>query len=187
MWIRKLAVSIAFVSASSLFARVFEVPVSQVEVIVPDAENRNPELGPRVCLQFDLPNEVRGIEIGYARLEIRLRLQPDSRDSLVNFEAFGLMSDWNENQRWDDFSTPGGDIDSNYFSSGTIKCAIDDVISLDLTNLAQEWNSSDDANHGLILIPRNSDSNAFTRFEYSREQLRGLAILKILVPGQDAE
>jgi len=187
MWIRIFGIIAALATASSSFARVIETPVSQIEIISPDNENRDPELGPRICLRFEMPNEVRGIEIGNARLEIRLRLQLESRDSLVNFEAFGLASDWRENQQWDDFGTPGGDLDSNYYSCATIKCGLDDMVSLEVTGLVQTWNMSDEANYGLILVPKTTDSNAFSRLDYTREQLRNLAVLKILIPGQDAE
>jgi hypothetical protein len=50
--------------------------------------------------------------------------------------------------------------------------------------MAQNWNDNPEANHGLIIIPRKTDWNAFRQFRPLPEQIRGMITLNILVPGR---
>jgi hypothetical protein len=183
-----IAITIALILLGSIsFGKTIVVPVSQVSLIAPGIHSEDPSLGPRLCLKFAIPEEIRGIEIGYAELEIRETLPVVSSDSLAIIEAYGLSSSWNEDVRWNDFPTAGGDIDSNFYATYTHHCGVDTLVSLDITQMAQNWNDHPDANFGLIIIPRTSDWNAFREFTPNNERLQGLISLRILVPGRERE
>jgi hypothetical protein len=169
------------------FGKTIVVPVSQVALIAPGIHNEDPLNGPRLCLKFAIPEEIRGIEIGYAEIDIRETLPVLSEDSLAVIEAYGLSTSWNEGIGWNDFSIPGGAIDSNYYATYTHRCGADSLISLDVTQMAQNWNTNIEANFGLIIIPRTSDWNALREFTPQLDRLRNLITLRILVPGREEE
>lgn len=179
----RIVMPIVLLLPVSLAARSIEVPVAVVNIIVPPS-GEDLSLGPRLCLKFNMPEGIAGVELGHAGLQMRLRLAADSPDSIVLFEAMGLLSSWNPGGGWNDFPVPGGDIDSSHYTVGSFKCETDSVVSLDITPLAQEWNDGG-ANFGLIIIPRRSDSNALRLFRYSSDELRNLIALKVLVPGRE--
>ena len=170
---------------SICLAGVIEISPSQVAIITPAVGDTDLTLGPRVCLKFNLPEEISGVEIGYAELAIRLDLPAMTDDSLAIFEAFGLSSGWSDNVGWSDFSTPGGDIDSAFYSSFTYRCGSDTGVSLEIANLVKAWNDSTQANYGLIIIPRTTDFNGYREFKYLAQQLQSATILKISIPGED--
>ncbi len=166
-------------------AKTIEVPVSQISVISPGPHEQDLSLGPRVCLRFELPQEVDSTEIGFAELVAYLMLPVVTEDSLVIFEAYSLSSDWNEGVRWNDFASPGGDIDSNFYATYTHKCGRDSIASFDITPIAQKWHELPESNHGILIIPRMTDFLSFRQFQLLPGQLRNLITLKILVPGRD--
>jgi hypothetical protein len=185
---RIIAITIALILLGSVsFGRTIDVPVSQVALIAPGIHNEDPLAGPRLCLKFVIPEEIRGIEIGYAELKIEDTLPVVYDDSLAIIEAFGLSSAWSEGVGWNDFPTAGGDIDSNYYATYTHHCGIDTLVSLDITQMAQNWNTNSEANFGLIIIPRTSDWNAFREFTPQLDRLRNLITLRILIPGREEE
>lgn len=177
-------ISIMMLSAS-LLARTIEVSISQVAVITPGDEEPDQTLGPRVCLKFSLPNAVDGKEIGYADLVMTIGQIRMPEDSILIFEAFLLTSNWDENVDWDGFSTPGGDIDSNYYAVCSFKPGIDNEMSLDITGMAGRWNLEDSENYGLILIPRDIVFNSFRMFRFNADRLRNMVSLKITIPGRE--
>ena len=177
-------ISILMLSAS-LLARTIDVAVSQVAVITPGDEEPDQTLGPRVCLKFNLPDAVDGKEIGYADLAMTIGQISMPEDSILIFEAFLLTSNWNENVEWDGFSTPGGDIDSNYYAVCSFKPGIDNEMSLDITEMVGRWNMENSDNYGLIFIPRNTEFNSFRMFRFNADQLRNMVSLKITIPGRE--
>ena len=155
---------------ANLSAKTIEVGVSQVAVISPGERELDPLLGPRICLKFDLPEEVSGIEIGFADLVLGVAIPPRTEDSLALFEAFALTSSWNENVAWGDFATPGGSLDSSLYATYTHRCGRDSLISLDVTFMAQAWNETPGSNFGLILIPRKTDWGAFREHSFTASE-----------------
>jgi hypothetical protein len=183
-----ITVTIAMILFGSIsFAKTIVVPVSQVALIAPGIHNEDPSLGSRLCLKFIVPEELRGVEIGYAEIRIKDTLPVVSEDSLAIIESYGLLSSWYEGIGWNDFSIPGGTIDSNYYATYTHRCGTDSLVSLDVTQLSQNWNDHQESNFGLIIIPRTSDWNAFREYAPNIDRLRGLISLRILVPGRDEE
>lgn len=169
-----------------LFAKTIEVPVSQVAVISPDEDEEDMALGPRVCLRFAFPDDIQGQEIGHAELVMTLgQIDNIPDDSILVFEAYLLTSNWSENVGWDDFSTPGGDIDSSNYASCSIGPRNSGHLRLDVSEMVNLWNSQGRDNYGLILIPRNTAFDGFRAFAFSREQLRSMVSMKIIVPGRD--
>jgi hypothetical protein len=185
---RIITLSILMIWVGSVsFAKTIEVPVSQIALITPGIRNQDPAMGPRLCVKFEIPENIRGVEIGYADLVIHQTLPVISNDSLALFEAFALQSNWNEAIRWNDFPIAGGDVDSNFYAAYTHRCGADSIISLDITSMAQNWNDHRESNFGLLIIPRTTDWNAFREFTPQLNRLRGLISLRILVPGRQEE
>jgi hypothetical protein len=183
-----ITVTIAMIMVGSIsFAKTIVVPVSQVSLIAPGIRSQNPSIGPRLCLKFNVPEEIRGVEIGFAEVRIKDTLPAISADSLAVIEVYGLSTSWNEGIGWNDFSIPGGTLDSNYYATYTQRCGSDSLISLDITQMAQNWNDHRESNFGLIIIPRTSDWNAFREFAPNLNRLRELITLRILVPGRQEE
>ena len=170
---------------SVIQARTIEVPVSQIAIISPGSHEQDLSLGSRVCLKFELPEEVRGVEIGFAEVVMHFSLPVVTEDSLALFEAFALTSGWNEGIGWGGFPTPGGDVDSNFYATYTHWCGKDSIASFDITLMAQRWNDSPESNFGLLVIPRKTDFLSFRQFDFLPGQLRNLITLRILVPGRD--
>jgi hypothetical protein len=180
-----ITVILAMLLLSSVaIAKTIEVPLSQIAVISPEVGEHDLSLGPRVCLKFALPEEVRGVEIGFAQVVMHFTLPVDSEDSLALFEAFALASNWSDGTRWNDFSVHGGDIDSNYYATYTHWCGRDSLASFDITHLAQKWNETPESNHGILIIARKTDFSSFRQFQFLPGQLRSLITLKIIVPGR---
>jgi hypothetical protein len=175
--------ALTFVSSMSI-AKTIEVPVSQIAIISPGPHVEDLSSGPRVCLKFNLPEELRGVEIGFAEVVIHFNLPVASEDSLALFECFALTSIWSEGIRWNDFPTPGGVVDSNFYATYTHWCGRDSVASFDITPLAQRWNETPESNNGILVIPSKTDFSSFRQFQFLPEQLRSLVTLKILVPGR---
>lgn len=171
--------------SAGLLAKTVEVSVSQVAVITPGDDEPDQTLGPRVCLKFSLPDAVQGKEIGYADLVVTIGQISMPGDLILIFEAFLLTSNWSEDVDWDDFSNPGGDLDSNYYAVCSIKSGISNELSVNISEIAKYWNSPTGYNYGLILIPRNTEFNSFRSFPYNAEQLRTMVSLKITIPGRE--
>jgi hypothetical protein len=136
-------------------------------------------------LKFDLPEEVRGVEIGFAQAVMHFTLPVDSEDSLALFEAFALTSNWSEGAGWNDFPIRGGAVDSNFYATYTHWCGRDSIASFDITQLAQQWNQMPESNHGILIIPRKTDFSSFRQFQFLAGQLRNLVTLRMIVPGRD--
>jgi hypothetical protein len=185
---KKLTFAVALLTlvniGTGLQAKTIDIQVSQIAVITPPQDNEDTGLGPRLCLRFDLPEAVRGIEIGFAEVALNWNPPALTEDSLVIFEAFALITDWNEGARWSDFPVPGGDADSSLYATITTWCGRDTALSLDVTEMARKWNVHREANFGLILIPRNTDWRANSDIRFVPEHLRSRVILKVLGPGR---
>lgn len=181
-----ITASVAILFATGMAtARTIEVPISQIAVISPGPHEQDLALGPRVCLKFDLPQEIDSTEIGFAELVAHFALPIITEDSLVIFEAFSLSSDWNESVRWGDFSIPGGDVDSNFYAAYTHFCGRDSIASFDITPMVQHWHDLTGSNHGILVIPRMTNFLSFRQFQFQPGQLRNLITLRILIPGRD--
>jgi len=178
---------VILLSGAGSYAKTIEVRALQVAVIVPPQADDNPSHGPRVCIKFDLPQEVAGVEIGFGELALSIALPAGTDDSLAIFETFALSTSWNEGVGWIDFPTPGGDLDSNSYSTNTVWCGRDTSMTLDVTEMAQNWNLHPEENFGLILIPRRTDWQAVREARFMPEQIRSRAVLRIIVPGRAAE
>ncbi|OGC91307.1 MAG: hypothetical protein A2W25_07040 [candidate division Zixibacteria bacterium RBG_16_53_22] len=178
---------VSVISGASSYAKTIEVGASQVAVIVPQPADDDPSHGPRVCIKFDLPQGVAGVEIGFGDLALSIALPAGADDSLAIFEAFALSSSWNAGVGWIDFPVPGGDLDSSLYSTNTVWCGRDSLLSLDVTEMAQRWNLHPEENFGVILIPRRTDWRAIREARFMPEQIRSRAALRIVVPGRAAE
>jgi hypothetical protein len=172
------------ISGTSLQAKTVEVPVSQLAVIGPPQGDRDPALGPRLCLKFDLPQELRTTEIGYAEIALDFGLPSLTGDSLAVFECFALGSAWSEGDAWGDFPAPGGDLDSSLYSSATTRCGQGEGISVDITEMARTWNARPETNFGAILLPRGTDWNALREIRLVPDQIRNRITLRLVVPGR---
>lgn len=175
---------IALILLTSIsLGKTIEIPVSQIAAISPGVHNQDLSFGPRLCLKFNMPEELRGIELGFAELIIHQFLPIQSNDSLAVFEVFAMSSSWNEGYRWNDFLVFGGAIDSNQYATYTQRCGADSAVSMDITQMAQNWNDYRDINFGVLLIPRTTNWQALREYNPDIGRLRGSIILKITIPG----
>jgi hypothetical protein len=156
----------------SLSAETIELRPVEIAGIQPRDTVRS--TGPRLLMQFDIPDSLVEYEIVFATIEATGTFFPYGReDNFVILEYYPLLTSWNgRTATWTyPWRTEGGDFDAEDRNFTSVEVGFRREVSLDVTSMVQDWVDGSMDDHGLIVVPTKSDLEPYRLFRNSRRIL----------------
>lgn len=139
-------------------------PVANVVIQPPDSLDTD-ENGPRLLIEFDLPDSIVDQHIDYAAIVGSGNFPSYGGMSLIVLEVYPVITEWGESPDWfDPWRENGGDYDEDERNFYSIQVGDNRSAILDVTGLVTSWNSGTSDNYGVIVIPRKSNHDAYKSF-----------------------
>jgi hypothetical protein len=112
----------------------------------------------RILVEFVLPEHLVGAEVDYAEMIVPLGIE--ARDNTcVGITATRLATEWNSDTvSWTDpWDSPGGDLGGRHARVSVVKArGVGEAgrdVTIDLTDIVQNWANDPSGNHGLAISP----------------------------------